>query len=159
MISSRLRRPTGFLALFFACLLVTAAGAEQLCLNVQTADTPAYHPIAVGEKLSLAFPHSIYGSQVEEHFRVTAKGLQLRELHYAEPRLVEFYGHESAANEDGRWVLRKRGPLLEILDLRVSPGSWMDVIFGTEKLTVKHDSVSDGRARLALGACLRRNHG
>ena len=155
----RLVRITGFFFLFFACLLVTAAGAQPVCLNLQMARTTAHHPIAVGEKLSLVFPHSIYGSRVEEQFSVTPKGFQLLELRYAEPRLVEFYGHESAANEDGGWVVRKRGPLLAILDLHVSPESWIDVIFGTEKLTIKHDSVSDGRARLALRACPRSKHG
>jgi hypothetical protein len=159
VISSRLVRITGFFFLLFVPDPVTRARAQPVCLNVQTARTTAHHPIAVGEKLSLAFPHSIFGSQVEEHFSVTSKGFQLLELRYAEPRLVEFYGHESAANEDGRWVVRKRGPLLEILPLRVSPESWIEVIFGTEKLTIKHDSMSDGRARLALSACPRSNHG
>ena len=158
MISSRLRQTKGFCALFFASLLVTAARALPVCLNVQTKSGSAHHPIALGEKLSLVFPHSIYGSQVEEHFRATSEGFQLFELRYAEPRLVEFYGHEWAANEDGRWVVRKRGPLLAILELRVSPGSWINVIFGTEKLTVKHDSLTDGRARLALSACPHSNN-
>jgi len=155
----RLVRITGFFFLFFGCLLVPAAGAQPVCLTVQTARTTAHHPIAVGEKLSLVFAHSIYGSRVEEQFKVTTKGFQLLELRYAEPRLVEFYGHESAANEDGRWVVRKRGPLLAILDLHVSPNSWIDVIFGTDNLTVKHDSVLDGRARLALSVCPGSHHG
>ena len=158
MISFRLRRTTGFSALFFASLLVTAASALPVCLNLQTKSGSAHYPIAVGEKLSLVFSHSIYGSQVEEYFRATSEGFKLSELRYAEPRLVEFYGHEWAANEDGRWVVRKRGPLLAILDLRVSPGSWIDVIFGSEKLTVKHDSSNDGRARLALSACPHSNN-
>lgn len=155
----RMVRITGLFFLFFACLLVTVAGAQPVCLNLQTARTTAYHSIAVGERLSLVFPHSIYGSRVQEQFRVTPKGFQLLELRYAEPRLVEFYGQESAANEEGGWVVRKRAPQLEILDLHVSPDSWIDVIFGTEKLTVKHDSLSDGRARLTLRACPRSNHG
>ena len=159
MISFRLRRTTGFSALFFASLLVTAAAAQPICLTVQTKSGIAHHAIAVGDELYLTFPHSIYGSQVEEHFRATSKEFQLTELRYAELRLVEFYGHEWAAKEDGWWVVPKRGPLSAILDLRVSPGSWISVTFGTEKLTVKHDSASDGRARLALSACPRSNHG
>ena len=159
MISSRLVRITGFFFLLFVPDPVTRARAQPVCLNLQTARTTAPHSIAIGERLSLVFPHSIYGSRVEEQFSVTPKGFQLLEVRYAEPRLVEFYGHESAANEDGGWVVRKRGPQLEILDLRVSPDSWIDVIFGTEKLTVKHDSLSDGRARLTLSACPRSNHG
>ena len=143
----------------FACLPVTAAAAQPICLNVQTKSGSAHYAIAAGDELYLTFPHSIYGSQVEEHFRATSEGFQLTELRYAEPRLIEFYGHESAVKEDGWWVVRRRGPLLAILDLRVSPGSWIGVIFGTEKLTVNHDSASDGRARLALSACRRSNHG
>jgi hypothetical protein len=149
---------TGFFVLFFACLLVTAAAGQPVCLNLQTKSGSAHHPIAVGDELYLTFPHSIYGSQVEEHFRATSEGFQLTELRYAELRLVEFYGHEWAAKEGGRWVVRKRGPLLPILDLRVSPGSWIGVIFGTETLTINHDSVPNGRARLALSDCPRSNH-
>jgi hypothetical protein len=158
VILSRLRRTTGLFFLFFACLLVAAAAAQPICFNVQTKSGSAHHPIALGDELYLTFPHSIYGSQVEEHFRATSEGFQLTELRYAEPRLIEFYGHESAVTEDGWWVVPRRGSLLAILDLRVSPGSWIGVIFGTEKLTVKHDSASDGRARLALSACPRSNH-
>jgi hypothetical protein len=159
VISSGLRRTTGLSFLFFVCLLITAAAAQPVCLNVQTKRGSAHHPIAAGDELYLTFPHSIYGSQVEEHFRATSEGFQLTELRYAEPRLIEFYGHESAVKEDGWWVVPRRGPLLAILDLRVSPGSWIGVIFATEKLTVKHDSASEGRARLVLGSCPRSNHG
>ena len=150
---------TGFFLLSFAWLLVTAAAAQPICLNVQTKSGPGHYDIAAGDELYLTFPHSIYGSQVEEHFRTTSEGFQLTELRYAELRLVEFYGHDSAVKEDGGWVVRKRGRLLAVLDLRVSPGSWISVFFGTEKLTVKHDSTSDGHARLALSACPRSNHG
>jgi hypothetical protein len=159
VISSRFVRITGFCFLLFRSHLVTAAGAQPVCLNVQTAGTTAHHPIAVGEKLSLTFPHSIYGSQVEEHFRVTAEGLQLLELRYADSRLVEFYGHEWAVNKHGWWVVRKLGPVLTILDLHVSPDSWIAVLFGAEKLMIEHNPLFDGRARLALSACPRSNHG
>jgi hypothetical protein len=150
---------TGLFFLSFACLWVPAAVAQTICLNVQTQSGSADYAIAAGDELYLTFPHSIYGSQVEEHFRATSEGFQLNELRYAEPRLVEFYGHESAVKENGWWVVRKPGPLLAILDLRVSPGSWIGVIFGTENLTVNHDPALDGRARLALSACPRSNHG
>ena len=159
MIYSGLRRTTAFFALFFACLLITAPAAQPVCLNVQTKSASAHYPIAIGDELYLTFPHSIYGSQVEEHFRVTSEGFQLTELRYADSRLVEFYGHEWAANEDGWWVVRQLRPVLSILDLRVSPDSWIAVVFGAEKLTVKHNPLFDGRARLGLSACPRSNHG
>ena len=147
------RRIGGFFSLFFGCFLVTAVRAESICLNVQMGGTTARYPVGMGDKLHIVFSHSIYGSQVEEHFRTTSEGFQLFELRYADPRLVEFYGHEWAATEDSQWVVRQRGPLLTILDLHVSPDSWIRVRFGAESLTVKHDSVSDGRARLLLSAC------
>jgi len=150
---------TGFFFLSFASLLVTAAAAQPICLNVQTTSGSANYAIAAGDELYLTFPHSIYGSQIEEHFRATSEGFELTKLRYAELRLVEFYGHEWAAKEGGWWVVPKRGPVSAILDLRVSPGSWIGVTVGAEKLTVKHDSASDGHARLALSACPRSNHG
>ena len=153
------RTIAGFFSLLFGWFPVMVVGAEPICLNVQLADTTAHHPIGMGDKLYIVFPHSIYGSQVQEHFRVTSQGFQPVELRYDEPRLVEFYGHESAAHEDGEWVVRKRGPQLQILDLRVSPDSSIDVIFGAEKQSVKHDSLTDGRARLTLSACPGSNHG
>ena len=136
-----------------------AAAAQPVCLNVQTKGGSAHHPIGVDDKLHIVFPHSIYGSQVEEHFRVTAQGFQLVELRYADPRLVEFYGHEWAANEDGRWVVRKLGTVLASLDLHVSPGASIGVVIGAEKTAVKHNTLSDGRARLTLSACPRSHDG
>jgi hypothetical protein len=159
VISPRVGRTTGFSFLLFGSILATAAGAEPVCLSVQKTGAIARYPVSIGDKFNITFRHSIYGSQVEEHFRVTAQGFQLFELRYAESRLVEFYGHEWAANEDGRWVVRKLGPVLASLDLHVSSGSWIGVISGAEKVTVTHDPPSDGRARLALSACPRSNHG
>jgi hypothetical protein len=149
----------GFFSLVFGCFLVTVAGTEPVCLSVQTTGPATHHPVAVGDKIHVIFPHSIYGSLVEEQFRVMSQGFQLVELRYAEPRLVEYYGHECAAKEDGRWVLRKLGPVLATLDLHVSPDSRIAVTFGAEKLTVTHNPLSDGRARLALSACPRGDHG
>lgn len=159
MISFRLVRITGFFFLFSGSDPVTAAAAQPVCLNVQTKSGSAHHPIAVGDDLYLTFPHSIYGSQVEEHFRATSEGFQLTELRYDDLHLVEFYGHELAANEDGRWVVHKLGPVLTVLDLHVSSDSRIAVTFGAEKLTVTHNELSNGRARLALSACPGSNHG
>ncbi len=158
MISCRLRRITEFFFLLFGSLLATAAGAESVCLNVQKTGAMARYPVSIGDKFNITFPHSIYDSQVEEQFRVTSQGFQLTELRYAEPRLVEFYGHEWAANEDGRWVVRKLGTVLASLDLHVSPGASIGVVIG-EILAVEHNTLSDGRARLTLSTCPRSNHG
>jgi hypothetical protein len=159
VISSHARRITGFFHLAFGWFLATAAGAEPVCLTVHNTGATTRYPISIGDKLNLTFAHSIYGSQVEEQFRITSHGFQLIELHYAEARLVEFYGHEWAANEHGRWVVRKLGPVSGSLELHVSPGSSIGVMFGAEKLMVKHNALSGGRARLALSACRKSNHG
>jgi hypothetical protein len=157
--SCRLRRITGFSFLLFGSLLATAAGAEPVCLNVQKTAAIARYPVSIGDKFHITFRHSIYGSQVEERFRVTSQGFQLTELRYAEPRLVEFYGHERAAKEDGRWVVQKLGTVLSSLDLHVSPGASIGVVIGAEKPALEHNTLSDGRARLTLSACPRSNHG
>jgi hypothetical protein len=152
-----LRRITGF-SFLFGSLLATAAGADPVCLNVQKTGAIARYPVSIGDKFNITFRHSIYGSQVEEQFRVTSHGFQLTELRYAEPRLVEFYGHEWAANEDGRWVVRKLGNVLASLDLHVSPGASIGVVIG-EKPAVEHNTLSHGRARVTLSTCPRSNHG
>jgi hypothetical protein len=159
VISSRARRITGFFHLVLGWFLATAAGANPVCLTVQNTGATTRYPVSIGDKFNLSFAHSIYGSQVEEQFRVTARGFQLIELRYAEPRLVEFYGHEWAANEHGRWVVRKLGPVLASLELHVSPGSSIGVMFGAERFSVKHNALSGGRARLELSACPKSNHG
>jgi hypothetical protein len=156
--SCRWRRITGFSFLLFGSLPATAAGAEPVCLNVQKTGAIARYPVSIGDKFNITFRHSIYGSQVEEQFRVTSHGFQLTELRYAEPRLFEFYGHEWAANEDGRWVVRKLGNVLVSLDLHVNPGASIAVVIG-EKPAVERNTLSDGRARLTLSTCPRSNHG
>ena len=155
----RWRRITGFSFLLFGSLPATAAGAEPVCLNVQKTGAIARYPISLGDKIDITFRHSIYGSEVEEQFRVTSQGFQLTELRYAEPRLVEFYGHESAANEDGRWVVRKLGTVLASLDLHVSRGASIAVVIGAEKPAVELNTLSEGRTRLTLSTCPRSDHG
>ena len=157
--SCRWRRITGFSFLLFGSLPATAAGAEPVCLNVQKTGAIARYPISLGDKINITFRHSIYGSQVEEQLRVTSQGFQITELRYAEPRLVEFYGHEWAANEDGRWVVRKLGTVSARLDRPVSPGASIGVVIGAEKPAVEYNTLSDGRARLTLSTCPRSDHG
>lgn len=159
MMSGGLRQIAGFFFLLFGSLPGTAAGAKPVCLNVQKTGAIAHYPVSIGDNFNITFQHSIYGSQVEEQFRVTAQGFQLTKLRYAEERLVEFYGHERAAKEDSRWVVRKLGPVLSSLDLHVSPGASIGVVIGAEKPAIEHTTLSDGRARLTLSACRRSNHG
>ena len=157
--SCRWRRITGVSFLLFGSLPVTAAGAEPICLNVQKTGAIERYPVSLGDKVDITFRHSIYGSQVEERFRVTSQGFQLTELRYAEPRLVEFYGHEWAVNEDDRWVVRKLGTVSASLDLHVSPGASIAVVIGAEKSAVEYNTLFEGRARMTLSTCPGSNHG
>ena len=76
-----------------ATLPVTFAGAETLCLRVDGEERTATFAVAVGDRVALAFTHSIYSTQVEEHFRIGGRAFQPIQLRYEELRLVEFYGH------------------------------------------------------------------
>jgi hypothetical protein len=98
-----------------------------------------------GAELRLGFRHSIYGSWVEEIFRVVAGGLRLARLRYAEPRLVEFYGHESARPEGAWLVVEADGRLHESLTVRVSRASAMRLAVGAATVALT-ERVGDGAA-------------
>jgi len=122
--------------LLIAALPIPFAGAETVCLTVATGERKATFPVAVGDKLALAFTHSIYGSQVAEHFRIGARAFQPVQLRYAELRLVEFYGRESARREDGWWVVDESGVELAALDLRASQDASMRVVFRDQQISL-----------------------
>ncbi|HKY07782.1 MAG TPA: hypothetical protein VJQ55_06060, partial [Candidatus Binatia bacterium] len=82
-------------------------------------------PIRPGSTLRLSFRHSIYGSQVEELFTVRRNGFELAQLRYSEPRLVEFYGYDSANYENGAWVVRPRSSAISSLNLRTTSAAPM----------------------------------
>jgi hypothetical protein len=93
------------LGLLLAIASGSPAAAQRVCLTLDTEQQRATYPIVVGDALYLSFRHSIYGSEVEEQFQVAPGGFRANKLRYAELRLVEFYGYESATNEDGWWVV------------------------------------------------------
>ena len=136
-----------------ATLPVTFAGAETLCLRVDGEERTATFAVAVGDRVALAFTHSIYGSEVEERLRIGAGGFQPLELRYAEQRLVEFYGHESARRENGWWVVDSSGAELAALDLRASQDASMRVAFRDQQISFA------GHARLSVSACPEEKHG
>src|SRR5262245_9396666 len=113
----------------------------------------------VGDYLHLSFRHSIYGSEVEEHFQIVPRGFRASKLRYAELRLVEFYGHESATNEDGWWIVHRSSLEFPTFDLRVSREASIDIIFTGQTLSLRNDSAIGGRARLSVSACPRESHG
>ena len=142
-----------------ALSLGSAAAAQRVCLTLDTEQQRATYPIVVGDALHLSFRHSIYGSQVEEQFQVAPGGFRANKLRYAELRLVEFYGHESATNEDGWWIVHNPGREFPTLDLRVSREAPIRITFTDQKISFGNDTVIDGRVRLSVSACPRESHG
>jgi hypothetical protein len=126
---------------------------------LDTEQQRATYPIVVGDALHISFRHSIYGSEVEEQFQVAPGGLRANKLRYAELRLVEFYGHESATNEDGWWIVDNPGRELPTLDLRVSREASIRITFLDQTISLRSDTAIEGRARLSVSACPRERHG
>jgi hypothetical protein len=116
------------------------------------------YPVAVSDKVILSFAHSIYGSQVEEEFRVVPRGFESVKLRYAERRLLEFYGHESAKRESGWWVIDNPGRLVRNLELRVSNDASMRITVGASLILLRNNPGNDGSLRLTAGACPRITH-
>jgi hypothetical protein len=147
------------LGLLMALALGSSAAAQSVCLTLDTEQQRATYPIVVGDALHLSFQHSIYGSQVEEQFQIAPSGFRANKLRYAELRLVEFYGHESATNEDGWWIVHNPGREFTSLDLRVSRESSLRIAFLDQTISLRSDTAIDGRLRLSVNACPGANNG
>jgi hypothetical protein len=154
------RAPQAATALgLLALSLGSPAAAQRVCLTLDTEQQRVAYPIVVGDALHISFRHSIYGSQVEEQFQVAPGGFRANKLRYAELRLVEFYGYESATNEDGWWVIHNPGREFATLDLRASRESSLRIAFLNQTISLRSDTAIDGRARLSVSACPRESHG
>jgi hypothetical protein len=147
------------LGLLLALATNSAAAAQGFCLVLDTEQRRATYPVVAGDSLHLIFRHSIYGSEVEEQFQIVPGGFRANKLRYAEMRLVEFYGHESAKKEDGWWIVRNQGREFPTLDLRVSRESSLRITFLDQNIALRSDTVTDGRARLSVSACRGENNG
>jgi hypothetical protein len=147
------------LGLLLALAQGSAAAAQKVCLILDTEQQRVTHPILVGDALHLSFRHSIYGSAVEEQFQITPGGFRANKLRYAELRLVEFYGHESATNQDGWWIVDNPGRKFPTLDLRVSREASIRITFLDQTISLRNDTAMDGRARLSVSACPGGNNG
>lgn len=108
---------------------------------------------ALGDEVRLHFRHSLYGSQVEEHFRVAKDGFQSVRLRYAERRLVEFYGHEAARREEGWWVVEGDRRELSLLRLRVSPESGVELSVGSGRIPLWELVEPSGLVHLGVASC------
>ncbi|HWO42758.1 MAG TPA: hypothetical protein VNO43_13240, partial [Candidatus Eisenbacteria bacterium] len=93
-------------AALLCSLLVATAGGASICLELSSGSHRTAYRLHPDDRLRLSFHHSLYGSLVEEHFRVSPDGFQLFEARYAELRLAEFYGHELATFDNGSWIVR-----------------------------------------------------
>jgi len=147
------------LALLFPLALGSPAAAQIVCLTLDTEQQRVTYPIVAGDALHLTFRHSIYGSQVEEQFQVVPGGFRASKLRYAEMRLVEFYGHESATNEGNWWVVDNPGREFPSLDLRASREASLRISFLDQTISLQNDTAIDGRVRLSVSACPRESHG
>ena len=157
--SHRAPQAAAAMGLLLALALGSAAAAQTVCLILDTEQQRVAYPIVVGDALHLSFRHSIYGSQVEEQFQVAPGGFRANKLRYAELRLVEFYGHESATNEDGWWIVQNPGREFPTLDLRASRESSLRIAFLDQTISLRSDTAIDGRARLSVSACPGENNG
>lgn len=140
-------------------LLSSPANAQTVCVTLHAADKTATYPVSSGDKLYIAFSHSIYGSRVEEEFRMGPTGFETTQVRYSELRLVEFYGHESAKSANGWWVVDNPGRNLQSLDLRVSQESSIRIAFGGQVISLGDAEAVGYHARLAVGGCARGSHG
>jgi len=157
--SHRAPHAAAVLGLLLAFALGSPARNQSVCLTLDMDQQVVTYPIGIGDNLHLSFRHSIYGSQVEEQFQVAPGGFRANKLRYAELRLVEFYGYESATNEDGWWVVHNPGREFPSLDLRVSREASIRITFLDQTISLQNDTAIDGRARLSVSACPGKNNG
>jgi hypothetical protein len=108
-----------------------------------------------GDPVRLNFRHSIYESAVEEEFAVTAEGLRLVRLRYAEMRAAEFYGHEDARREGDAWVVDAPPVIHPSIVLRVSRGSRMRLMTPATTVDLVEWVGGDESARVVLSAGAR----
>jgi hypothetical protein len=139
-----------------ALMAVIPAGATAtpLCVQVEK-NGVLWHsiPARPGSEARLSFQHSIYGSRVEEVFRLAADGFYLTEIRYAERRLLEFYGHEAAESESGAWVVRPRAAAISSLALRTSFAARMSVVLEQEQQSIRFWMPADGVLHMTIASC------
>jgi len=157
--SHRAPHAVAALGLLLALALGSPAADQRVCLTLDRDQQVVTYPIAIGDNLHLSFRHSIYGSQVEEQFQVVPGGFRANKLRYAELRLVEFYGHESATNEGGWWIVHNPGREFPSLDLRVSREASIRITFLDQTFSLQNDTAIDGHTRLSVSTCARESHG
>ncbi|MBI4737526.1 MAG: DUF1850 domain-containing protein [candidate division NC10 bacterium] len=135
-------------------LLAPPLPAGARCLTLEAEGGPvASTRVEDGDEVRLRFLHSLWGSPVEEDFRITGEGLELVRLRYAERRLVEFYGHEAARRDGDWWVVEGDRRHFRALTLRANRESRMQLSVGAEKIPLWTLAASAGPIRLTVIAC------
>lgn len=133
-------------------LLPAGVRATSLCVQVENNGFLWRSiPAILDSEVRLNFHHSIYGSRVEEVFRLRSGVFDLTELRYAEQRLVEFYGYEDADYANGMWVVRPRLALIRSLNLRTS--SAVSLLFEHHTQRIQLTLPTDSALRLTVAAC------
>jgi hypothetical protein len=147
------------LGLLLVLALGSATAAQRVCLTLDMEQQRVIYPLLVGDALHISFRHSIYGSEVEEQFQVAPGGFRANKLRYAELRLVEFYGHESATKQEGWWIVYNPGRELPTLDLRPSVKSPIRITFLDQTISLRSDGAVEAGVRLSVSACRGENNG
>src|SRR5262245_37492933 len=141
-------------AVALTVFLPVHAGASSFCIEVeQNGFLWRSMRAALGGEFVLSFPHSIYGSRVEEVFRLRSDGFQLIELRYAEHRLVEFYGYESAEYRNTMWIVRPKPALISSLHLSASSDARLLLSFASDSVPMQLTVTGDAAFRLTPAVC------
>jgi hypothetical protein len=141
-------------------LLPAGIQGESRCVHVKkNGSVWRTMPAFIGSEIRLRFAHSIYGSRVEEIFHLGADAFHLVELRYAEPRLVEFYGHERAVYEKGAWVVRPPSAPISSLGLRTSSAEPMSLVFEQEQRSIELATPANSALHLTIASCKEAHNG
>jgi hypothetical protein len=144
-----LLRATAIVAPLLLALAAKSSGElETVCVTITTPALTRAYPAHAGEMLRIGFNHSIYGSRIEETFQIAGRRFEPVVIHYSEPRLVDFYGYESATRAADWWVVRPARRSLESLTLAASRDAYLYIAFGPHTL-----SLTDGVARIEPSSC------
>jgi len=140
--------------LLVATLLEASVWSPGTCLKIEAQSGRSVTlPASLGSDFSLSFRHSLYGSSVEEHFRITTKGLQIFKLRYSERRLIEFYGHESGRFDNGWWVVEGNRGEVQTLALWVSPESLAKIHFRSGTIALSDIAEPTSLVRVRVTSC------
>ena len=138
----------------FVAMIPAGATTALLCVQVER-NGLAWRiiPGRLGDEARLSFQHSIYGSRVEEVFHLGPDAFHLTALRYSEPRLVEFYGYDSANYENGAWVVRPRSSAISSLNLRTTSAAPMSLVLEQEQRSIHIAMPVDTVLRLTIASC------